>query len=166
MEQIKQTVLDVNRHLAKSSQTVAIANPIPVDKQRAMGDVFDRWRLNCGWNPWDNETQDMAINSFVQTLDREGVPSALYQELYERVLQVRAKALQTGKQIPSFGVELLVSQWTGEWGLKAAQRQTEVEAGRTLMPNAETVCDLCNGSGWAKAEKGGIVGVQKCTHGV
>lgn len=131
-----------------------------------MGDVFDRWRLNCGWNPWDNTTQDMAIASFVRTLDREGVPASAYHELYERVLQVRAKALQQGKAIPAFGVELLVSQWTGDWGLKNALRQREIDKGRSLMPNAESVCDLCDGSGWARIEDGGMVGVKKCTHGI
>ena len=108
----------------------------------------------------------MAIASFVRTLDREGVPATAYHELYERVLQVRANAIQSGRSIPSFGVELLVSQWTGEHGLQAAMRQREIDAGRTLMPNAETVCASCDGSGWARTEQGGRTGVVKCTHGI
>lgn len=126
-----------------------------------MGDVFDRWRLNCGWNPWDNKTQMAAIASFVHSLDREGVPASAYSELYERVLQMRAKAIQDGKQIPNFGVDLMLAQWTGEWGLRAQLRQREVEAGRTLAANAESVCQRCSGTGYEIVEG---KGARKCDH--
>lgn len=129
-----------------------------------MGDVFDRWRLNCGWNPWDDTTQDAAITSFVHSLDREGIPSSAYAELYERVLSVRARAIQDGRQIPQFGVELLISQWTGEYGLRAELRQREIDRGRTLMPNAETVCRHCLGSGWRKMGDDRTAPVTRCDH--
>ncbi len=133
---------------------------IPIEKQRALGDVFDRWRLNCGWNPWDNNTQAAAIASFVHTLDREGVPASAYGELYERVLQMRAKAIQDGKAIPAFGVDLMLAAWGGEWGLRAELRQREIDRGRTLTANAETVCQHCDGTGFRFVEGG----VTRCDH--
>jgi len=149
----------------KSSPTESIAREIPVEKRRAMGDVFDRWRLNCGWNPWDDITQSAAIASFVYTLDREKVPETAYNELYERVLQLRATALQAGKQIPQFGVDLMLSCWDGEHGLRNELRQREIDAGRTLANNAESVCEWCGGSGWATVIKDGLAGVKRCNHG-
>ena len=129
-----------------------------------MGDVFDRWRLNCGWNPWDNKTQMAAIASFVYSLDREQVPASAYSELYERVLKMRAKALQDGKQIPNFGVDLMLAAWTGEWGLKAELKQREIDAGRTLPANAETVCQYCFGSGFRTRQEGVYSVSVKCDH--
>ena len=102
-----------------------------------------------------------AIASFVHTLDREGVPASAYSELYERVLQMRAKAIQDGKQIPNFGVDLMIAQWTGEWGLRNQLRQREVEAGRTLTSNAESRCERCFGSGFEVVEG---KGARRCDH--
>jgi len=134
-----------------------------------MGDVFDRWRLNCGWNPWDDVTQEAAIASFVYSLDRENVPESAYGELYERVLQMRAKAIQDGKQIPQFGVDLMIACWNGEWGLRAELRQKEIDRGRTLPNNAESVCEKCGGSGFEITEgfdcQGGYRFAKKCNHG-
>lgn len=141
-----------------------IAKHIPVDKRRAMGDVFDRWRLNQGWNPWDDTTQEMAITSWVHSLDREHVPASAYSELYELTLVRRASALQAGKTIPSFGVELMIACWSGDWGLRAELKQREIDAGRTLGENAESVCQLCLGTGFQSIERYGYQGMVKCDH--
>lgn len=147
-------------------QTDRTAQPIPRDKQRAMGDVFDRWRLNNGWNPWDDQTQMAAIASFVHSLDRERVPDSAYSELYERVLQMRTKAIQDGKNIPAFGVELMLSCWLGEWGLRAELKQREIDAGRSLQTNAESVCNDCSGTGFKNVEfRPGYSTVAPCDHG-
>lgn len=130
-----------------------------------MGDVFDRWRLNCGWNPWDDRTQMAAIASFVHSLDRESIPATAYSELYERVLGMRAKALQDGKQIPNFGVDLMLSCWTGEWGLRNELRQREIDAARTLPGNAESVCQHCFGTGFKTVRDGAYSNAVKCDHG-
>lgn len=131
-----------------------------------MGDVFDRWRLNQGWNPWDNQTQDMAIASWVHSLDREGIPATAYGELYERVLTRRADAITHGRQVPTFGVELLIAEWNGEWGLRNQLRQREIDAGHTLGANAESVCQHCFGSGWRDHVISGYkVGKRRCDHG-
>lgn len=109
-----------------------------------MGDVFDRWRLNCGWNPWDDLTQEAAIASFVHSLDRENVPEIYYGELYERVIELRKKALVNGKEIPRFGVELMLACWHQ---LRVEIREREIERGRTLTGQAQSQCLDCEGTG-------------------
>ena len=132
-----------------------------------MGDVFDRWRLNQGWNPWDNSTQEMAIASWCHTLDLAGVPYSAYSELYERVLQRRASAVSSGKPIPNFGVELMLAEWEGEYGLRAQLREHEIDRGRTLTGNAESQCDSCYGTGRVllKDDRGRVIGTgSRCGH--
>lgn len=153
-----------NQHLERSSKTDPIAKSIPVEKQRALGDVFDRWRLNQGWNPWDNKTQLAAIASFVHSLDIENIPAAAYGELYERILQLRAEAIANGKQIPSFGVELMLSCWPS---LKAELRQREIDSGRFLTATAPTQCLRCYGTGLEQMydDVGNKLGVREgCKH--
>lgn len=131
-----------------------------------MGDVFDRWRLNCGWNPWDNDTQGMAISSFVHTLDRAGVPASAYNELYERVLLIRANAIQNDKKIPQFGSDLMLAAWLGEGGLQSELRQREIDARRTLGANAASVCQHCYGTTFRKIDPTDRNSpVRKCDHG-
>lgn len=88
-----------------------------------MGEVLDRWRINQGWNPYDPKTQDLAIQSWVAILDKENVPPDAYAELYEWALSTRALAIQSGKQLPNFGVELLLAGWIGENGLQRQRAQ-------------------------------------------
>ena len=109
-----------------------------------MGDVLDRWRLNQGWNPWDNDTQMAAIASYVHTLDREGVPASAYGELYERVLSARAAAIHSGKQLPNFGAELMLASWPS---LRAEIEQRRIDSGRILPDTAASQCNRCNGTG-------------------
>lgn len=127
-----------------------------------MGDVFDRWRLNNGWNPWDDDTQMAAIASFVHSLDREDIPATAYGELYERVLATRAKALENGKQIPQFGADLMLACWPP---LRKELREREVARGRTLEANAEAACEMCYGSGFKVIDDGnGYTHSEKCDH--
>jgi hypothetical protein len=135
----------VHKPQANESSTADIG--IPVEQQQSMGDVFDRWRLNQGWNPWDDTTQDLAIASWCHTLDREEIPYTAYSELYERVLKRRSSAITAGKDVPKFGVELMIAEWDGEYGLRNELRQREVDAGRTLSGNAESQCPRCFGTG-------------------
>lgn len=110
-----------------------------------MGDVLDRWRINCGWNPWDDATQDAGIASYVHTLDRYDVPAKLYGELYERVIQLRTSAIIAGKQIPNFGAEIMLACWQGESGLRDELRRREIEERRTLPSVAASQCPRCGG---------------------
>lgn len=164
MEQIE---TEINKLQQRSSQIDRTATAvIPVEKQQALGDVFDRWRLNNGWNPWDDGTQMAAITSFVHSLDREHVPASAYGELFERVLQLRAKAIQDVKSIPAFGVDLMLAAWSGEWGLRNEIKQREIAAGRTLNANAESQCQRCFGTGFETLKNAaGTEYAHKCDHG-
>ncbi len=132
-----------------------------------MGEVFDRWRLNQGWNPWDNATQMAAIASYVYTLDLHKVPASAYGELYERVLNSRVTALQSGKQVPNFGVELMVAEWVGPHGLRSEMAEREIAAGRTLTATSQTNCLRCFGTGMETVygDDGRALGVRPgCKH--
>jgi len=126
-----------------------------------MGDVIDRWRLNKGWNPLDNESQMMAIQSWVNVLDSENVPASAYNELFVRALKLRASLFAQGKQPPDMGIELMLACWES---LRMEIETRRVEQGRTLGTNAASVCGLCKGSGWQEIEKWGAKGVTRCNH--
>ena len=152
-----------------SSQTGHTVAAIPLDKQNALGDVLDRWRLNQGWNPWDHETQMMAIASWVSVLDREDIPASAYNELYERALETRAHALKTGKQLPNFGAELLLAEWIGEGGFRRELRQREIDSGRSLTSNVQSRCQRCFGTNMehafdADGNNLGIIQGKVCDH--
>ena len=100
-------LMDVNKLQQKSSQTEAIVTISP-EKEQAMGDVLDRWRLNEGWNPHDELTQSFEIRSYVLSLNREGVPANAYQELYETYAEGRMlnRNSELGKQIAKFAGKL------------------------------------------------------------
>lgn len=127
-----------------------------------MGDVLDRWRLNQGFNPYDEPTQLAAIASWVHVLDRDGVPANAYCELYERALRTRAMAIQNGRDIPRMGVELMIAGWLGENGLMR-ERQKGTNKYRDLLnePRYEPKCDRCMDTG--KIMKGAFFG-EKCDH--
>ena len=140
---------------------------LPVDQRRSLGELFDRWRLNQGWNPWDNETQRLAIASWAHSLDKAGIPFAAYSELYERVIASRAAALNAGRQVTGFGVELLIAEWLGPHGLKIEMHQREVDRARTLPESAESQCERCFGTGMETITmpNGQTAVRQGCQHG-
>lgn len=70
-----------------------------------------------------------------------------------------------GKDVPQMDATLLVSQWTGNYGLKATLKQREIEAARTLPANAESVCQDCFGTGFKRVQEGGYFGTKPCDHG-
>lgn len=142
MEQISNLVdLAISRPPAKSSQTAATV-AIPLDKQMAMGDVLDRWRLNQGFNPYDDATQEAAIVSWVRVLDRDGIPANAYHELYERALKTRAMAIQDGRDLPRMGAELLLAGWIGNHGLNR-ERRNRPGVDLLEMPKTAPSCMAC-----------------------
>jgi hypothetical protein len=164
MEQIKnltQTILD--RPQDQSSQ-IARTAPIPRDKQQSMGDILDRWRLNQGWNVYDNDTQMMAISSWVHLLDREDVPASAYGELYERAMRTRAAMIANGKQPQTFGAEYLLAEWIGEAGLRKEWLALEIHRGRSLSAANASTCEFCGGSGFRSVGEGRNAPVTKCNH--
>jgi len=116
------------------------------EKKRAIGEILDRWRLNEGWLPRDAASQDFEIQSYIASLDRARVPFDAYNELFERSLVTRAIAIQQGRTLPIFGVELLLAHWLGENGL-AKERQIRLNGDRQLNPTCDQVCSRCLDTG-------------------
>lgn len=164
MEQVKnltQTALDQQQPKSSSIDRI---EPIPREKQEAMGDIIDRWRLNLGWNVHDDHTQAIAIQSWVTTLDRENVPHDAYGELYDRALVTRATQLANGRNVQNFGVEYLLAEWVGPSGLRMEWSELEIHRGRTLTSVTAAGCEYCKGSGFRTVGDGRYAGVTKCDH--
>lgn len=102
---------------------------------------------------------------FIKQLDRVDVPYVHYEELYHRAIGLRAKRYAQGLKCDDFSVDMMVACWTGDNGLKAELRQKEIERGRTLQANAESICNQCFGSGWRQVKRGDYYGTEKCDHG-
>jgi len=127
-----------------------------------MGDVIDRWRLNKGWTPLDNDSQMMAISSWVNVLDSENIPASAYGELFVRALKLRAALMAQGKQPPEMGVDLMLACWES---LRVELEQKRIDAGRTLTANAASVCGLCLGTGFKREKDAdGYFTARKCNH--
>jgi hypothetical protein len=118
-----------------------------VEKQIAMGNVLDRWRLDRGWNPYDDETQKAAIASYVRSLDTENVPVDAYMDLYERVLKARALSIAKGDDRPvEFGADQMIAQWLGANGLNAERRTISIDK-QLEMGGEPCPCEACYGTG-------------------
>lgn len=165
MERITTMDFQINQYQhqqiqSKTDLTASISN----DKLTAMGDVIDRWRLNKGWNPLDNDSQMLAISSWVNVMDSEDVPASAYNELFVRALKLRASLFAQGKQPPELGVELMLACWDS---LRREIEEKRISDGRTLTASAETQCPKCFGSNFEykfdeNGNKLGIIG--KCSH--
>jgi hypothetical protein len=129
-----------------------------------MGDVIDRWRVNLGWNPYDDKTQDLAIQSWLDILDAEKVPHDAYAELYKRALVTRATQLANGRQVQNFGVEYLLAEWVGPSGLRSEWHELAIHRGRTLPEFSSAGCEFCHGSGFRPIGESRTAGVKKCDH--
>lgn len=160
MEKITDTI---SRPRPRSSETAGITKPDQIKLQR-LGEVIDRWRLNLGWRPLDPDSLYLAAQSWLAVLDAESVPAEVYNELFNRALRLRASAISAGRNVPDFGVELLIACWTGEHGLQRELAEKRIQEGRTLTANAESVCMLCFGSGFKEIEKHSTRGVIRCDH--
>ena len=120
-----------------------------------------------GWSTRTAQELDATIRTWAEIFAKYQIPSSAYGELYQRAFDVRQSRMRTHQDAPQMDATLLVSQWTGEWGLKAALRQREIDAGRTLTSNAESTCPKCHGTGFEniKDENGNHLGVKSgCTH--
>ena len=119
-----------------------------------------------GWATRTAQELDPTIRVWSEAFSLYSIPVTAYQELYQRAFDLRQSKMQSTGDAPQMDATLLVSQWTGPHGLQADLRQREVAAGRTLTGNAESVCSLCDGTGWAKIDPADWKApVKRCTHG-
>ena len=114
-----------------------------------------------GWTTRTAQELDQTIRTWGEMFAHYQIPVSAYPELYQRGFDVRQLKMREGKDVPQMDATLMVSQWTGDWGLRAQLRQREVEAGRTLASNAESICQRCLGSGWEVVEG---KGARRCDH--
>lgn len=114
-----------------------------------------------GWQTRTAQELDATIHTWDEVISGYKIPLDAYPELYKRAFDTRQIALRNGKEPPSFDVTLLISQWTGEYGLASEWRKRDIASGRFLETNAASDCDICFGSGFETTPKG----ARKCGHG-
>jgi hypothetical protein len=135
MEAIGDITHKINQQLQNESRDANITGPTP-EQRRAIGEVLDRWRLNLGWTPLDDDSHAMMCQAFIRILDKEKIPHTAYGELFERSLRTRAVMLAAGKKVPEFGAELMVAEWLGEAGLRR-----ELGERRKIGADKQLVCE-------------------------
>lgn len=110
----------------------------------------------------------MAVQTWFEILQTEGVPPAAYDELYRRACNQQAFVLRQGREMPEMSAQLMLSQWIGETGLRKELEQRKIREGRTLSQNAASSCKYCFGTGRRykfDAETGKTLGITgKCDH--
>ncbi len=119
-----------------------------------------------GWATRTAQELDPTIRTWSEAFSFYNIPVSAYPELYQRAFDLRQSKMQSTGDAPQMDATLLVSQWTGQHGLQADLKQREVTAGRTLTGNAESICALCDGTGWMKIDPADWKApVKRCTHG-
>lgn len=115
-----------------------------------------------GWKPLDNDSQELAMQSWICELDKENIPFEAYNDLFTKALGIRAKLFANGKNAPDFGIELLIAAWIG--GVRDEWRKRKVDQKRFLPEKAESVCSDCFGTGLKhRIENGKTLGIEgKC----
>ncbi len=138
---------------------------VPRIEHAAIFALINKVRLLNGWTTKTAAELDAMIRVWHEIFARHEIPVAAFDELYRRAFDVRQGRLRDGKDVPAMDAHLIVSQWTGDWGLRAELRNREIERVKMLPSNAETVCETCLGSGWAEVRRGRYRGVVRCDHG-
>lgn len=134
------------------------------ENHAALFSVINKARLLNGWMTRTAQELDATIRTWSEMFARYAIPIAAYGELYARAFDVRQERMRQGGDVPQMDATLLVSQWTGSFGLQALLKQREVEAGRTLGANAESVCRHCDGTGYRTEFEGGYSVARRCDH--
>jgi hypothetical protein len=115
-----------------------------------------------GWMTRTAKELDATIETWGEMLNEYEIPYTAYNELYALAFDRRQEILRTKGDVIQMDAALLVSCWTGEYGLKEKLRQRQIDAGRTLTGQAQSQCLDCFGTG-IKIIPG--VGAQPgCTH--
>jgi hypothetical protein len=85
---------------------------------------------------------DDTIEAWAEMFDHYQIPVEAYQELYQRAFDARQRKMNQGKECPTMDATLLVSQWTGDNGLKKELReQKKIGADRQLQQGGEPCPD-------------------------
>lgn len=106
------------------------------------------------------DSEPMAL-VFIEALNREAVPYQQYHELYQRSLGMRARRMEQGLSCDDFSVDMMLACWPA---LKREIKQREIDAGTMLPANAESVCNMCFGTGFKRVKEGSYFGTRPCDH--
>ena len=168
MEQIG--TIAKNAQMQTLSQNQQISTPTTTsilsrEQHAALFAYINKARMLNGWQTRTAQELDQTIRTWGEMLNSYNIPASAYPDLYKRCFDVRQERLRSNPQdVPSMDATLIVSQWTGSFGLKAELKQREIDAGRTLGTNAESVCQHCFGTGFRTVQKGNYNEAVKCEH--
>lgn len=104
---------------------------------------------------------EVMAHAWIEILNEQDIPHRHYEELYRRAIGLRVRRIGQGMQCDDFTAELMAACWEG---LRRDIRQREIESGRVLTANAESVCSSCGGSGFKPVGEGRHAPVTKCNH--
>lgn len=104
---------------------------------------------------------DPTIRTWYEAFSFFDIPISAYNELYQRAFDLRQMRMRQSQNVPNMDATLLVSQWTGDHGLKAELRERQIKEGRTLTGNAKSQCPECFGTArkMVKDDTGAVIGV-------
>lgn len=107
-----------------------------------------------------DDAKVMAV-VWIESLDRENIPYQHYEELYRRSVELRSQRMAQGLKCDDFSVDMMLACWPG---LKEDLKQREIDRARLLPTNAESVCQLCFGTGFRSEMEGQYRVSRKCDH--
>lgn len=134
------------------SEKAKTSTTISRERHAALFAVINKIRMLNGWQTRTAQELDATIRTWDEVMG--DVPIENYPELYKRCFTVRQRYLSQGKEPPAFDATLMMSQWLGEYGLKAELRQRQIDERRSLPATAESDCERCYGSGIEVTSRG------------
>jgi hypothetical protein len=112
--------------------------------------LINRARAANGWILESAKNLEPTIKVWFQIFRDYNIPVDAYDELFKRAFDVRQQLLREGKkrnEIPDMDATLLVSRWTGEYGVASLREQERRRSGRILVDVNASSCLRCGGSG-------------------
>lgn len=116
--------------------------------------------IRC-WDVLPAQKADAYARAWAEILNAARIPAEYWSRLYLSAVEYQAFCRERGSHVPDLTAELLVSRWAP---LSEQLRQEQIERGRTLTTNAQSVCRHCGGSNFKQIEQNGYKGVVRCDH--
>jgi hypothetical protein len=96
--------------------------------------IINQSRLICGWKAETAQSLNEQITVWARTLNRYQIPFDAYEELLARAIDLRQMRLNQGHEMPGFSAELLISCWTGEFGLQRERMAEKANLEKAILP--------------------------------
>lgn len=157
--------------LSQNPKNSTSLSQISREEHLALFGIINKTRLLNGWTTRTAEELDATIRTWAEVFAKYNIPLAsdVLTRLYLKAFDVRQSALQKGDDPPPCDATLLVSQWTGEYGLAAEIKKERIREKKYLTSNAESVCPRCLGTNLERlfSDEGKMLGVKMgaaCDH--